>query len=326
MKLLISSLSLISSIALAEEVIVTGYGNTYNLALENAKMNALERIASTFIIGERIARGNKVSEEITQYNGGIIKTHSIISHQSTSLGYEVTIKADVVPKNNVIKKRGFEEQLQEVKTKQKVIPKIENLDKAIHIDVTNPTYQIGDRYSKVNLDVTFSWQPKWITDTKSFIKVVDQDGSVSTTTHENISRSLFSTLFGNFGIGGGIAAVAVSSATQPEQKDISDLPMVCFDDICSTINLNLPKYQKLIVIGTINGKDIPLFQGMFNTKLYKHVEAGHTINHKWINRQSTTYNQPTLLIYENEVQKFPLTFIAENDIIKSVSSINVYLR
>ena len=93
-----------------------------------------------------------------------------------------------------------------------------------------------------------------------------------------------------------------------------------------SIDLKLPKYQKLIVVGKVNDKEVILFQGMFNTTLYKHLEAGHTINHKWFNRQSITYNQPTLMIYENEIQKFPLTFIAENDIIKSVSSINVYLR
>ena len=326
MKKTFLALAFLSAFASAEEVTVTGYGTNYNSALENAKVSALEKGASTFIIGERKAINGKVTEEINQYNGGIIKTHSIISHQPTPLGYEVTIKADVVPKNNLIKKINFEEQLQEFQSKTKVISKIENLDKAIHIDVNNPTYKIGNNYSQVYLDVTLSWQPKWITDTKSFMTVVDQNGNVTNTTHENLSKSLFTTLASNFGIGGAVTAVAVSSITHPTPKGESDLPMVCFDENCSTINLNLPKDQKLVVVGKVNDKEIVLYQGMFNTRLYKHLEAGHTINDKWIYKQATTYHQPTLLIFEKEIQKFPLTFIAENDIIKSVSTINVYLK
>ena len=67
MKKTLLALALASSFAFADEVTVTGYGSNYNAALENAKVVALEKGASTFIIAESNARNGRVEEKIDQY-------------------------------------------------------------------------------------------------------------------------------------------------------------------------------------------------------------------------------------------------------------------
>ena len=73
MKKTLLALALASSFAFADEVTVTGYGSNYNAALENAKVAALEKGASTFIIAESNARNGKVEKKINQYNNNIMK-------------------------------------------------------------------------------------------------------------------------------------------------------------------------------------------------------------------------------------------------------------
>jgi hypothetical protein len=97
MKKTLLELLLASSFEYAEQVTVTGYGANYNAALENAKVLALEKGASTFIIGENRAREGKVTEEIDQYNGGVIKSYRIVSQRNDGFSHEVEIAADVVP-------------------------------------------------------------------------------------------------------------------------------------------------------------------------------------------------------------------------------------
>jgi hypothetical protein len=334
MKFLISSLALISSIVLAEEVTVTGYGSSYNGALDNAKVSALEKGASTFIIGERRARNGNLSEDITQYNGGVLKTYNIINVSTTPLGYEVTIIADIIPKNNTIKKQRYTEQLEEYKSKKKIINKLDNMGTTFYANVNRPSYKIGDSYTTVSFSIDLSWQPKWISDTKSFLSVIDQEGKVSTNSHDNLSTSLFSTMLSQFGIGGAIASIGVFAATKPEHVTNSTDTMLCFGAKydssvkCSSLEstMYLPETPRIIIIGKINDKDVVLHEQLFNTTLYKHISSGDSIQNKWLNKYKTTYHQPAIFIFEEEEQKIPLTFMAKNDIIKNVSMINVYVK
>ena len=95
MKKLVIAMMLASSVAIADEVTVTGYGNTFDNALANAKLQALEKVTGTFIISESEYKDKQFKETIDQYNGGIITKYDIISSNKHQTGYEVTITADV---------------------------------------------------------------------------------------------------------------------------------------------------------------------------------------------------------------------------------------
>ena len=59
----------------AEIVVVTGYGDSYEIALKNAKVLALQEVVGTFIISDTSWKSNEnVFEEIKQYNGCLLYT------------------------------------------------------------------------------------------------------------------------------------------------------------------------------------------------------------------------------------------------------------
>ena len=119
-----------SSMALAEEVTVTGYGSTFDNALANAKMQALEKVTGTFIISESEYKNKQYKETIDQYNGGIINKYDIVSSSKKSTGYEVTIVADVDRKKDnrmkVNKPVALDVQQQDYKEKEKVFDRLDN--------------------------------------------------------------------------------------------------------------------------------------------------------------------------------------------------------
>jgi len=63
MKKLAIALMLASSVAFADEVTVTGYGSTFDNALANAKMQALEKVTGTFIISESEYKNSNIKKQ-----------------------------------------------------------------------------------------------------------------------------------------------------------------------------------------------------------------------------------------------------------------------
>ena len=325
------SLLLISTFASAEEVRVTGYGATYASALENAKTQALEKGASTFIIGENHAKNGSVTEEIDQYNGGVIKTYKIVSKNSTPVGYEVEIIADVVPKNNSMKKnRGTSLNIDfdEHDKREKIVRHLNNVTSAIRADTSSVSTKVGAYETTVNANITLSWQPKWISDMKSFASVVNQKGDTNNNIRDMVTGGAISYSMTNFGAIGALASLGVYSATKPPERAINNNMMVCFSgNECSSINvdMNLPRNPKLVLVADVGGQEVVLHENYLDMKLYRYVAAGESVNNSIFKSYNVRYNQPALLIDEKQ-QTIPIAFNVSNAVIRNVSNINVFLR
>ena len=339
MKSLFLSLALVASVATAEEVTVTGYGSNYTSALENAKVAALEKGASTFIIGESNARDNKVTEKIDQYNGGIIKNYKVVSNSKTMLGFEVTIVADVVPKDNTVRKQSslpLSVDFEEYEKREKIVNRLGNVSKAIHADVSNTTYQVGKYQTTFQTKVVLSWQPKWITDVKAFTTVLDDKGKTTNNIYDNVSGSTINNVVARFGLAGALVGVAMDSAVKPKVPENSTNMMLCFSEYsdasfkCSNLNVDLafPRTPQLLLVAKVNGQDVILYKQYLDMKLYRFVQAGDSVPTSGFIRTSfkTNFHNPAVVVYEQETQTVDLTFIADNSIIKSATSVNVYLR
>ena len=72
-------LSLVVTSAQSAEVMATGFGKTVDEALQNAKIAALEQVTGTFVTGRATLEGERHQSRIDQYNGGLIRTHQVIS-------------------------------------------------------------------------------------------------------------------------------------------------------------------------------------------------------------------------------------------------------
>lgn len=339
MKQLILSLLFLSSVVMAEEVTVTGFGTTYNSALESAKVSALEKGASTFLIGENSARNGKVTEEIDQYNGGILQKYQVVSHQQTPNGHEVTIVADVVPKNNTVRRKSRTDlniDFEEYEQREKVVARLDNISKAIHAKVTNVQPSIGRYETTVRGSVLLSWQPKWITDMKSFGKVMNDNGKTTNNIYDNASGSLVNALMTRAGFVGAMVGMGVDAAARPETPMNSNSMMYCFSQFYNSsfdctnagVDITFPRNPKLVIVAKSNGRDIVLYEQYLDMKMYRYVSAGESMGTTGLLRTNyqTRFHNPAFIIHEQETQTVDLTFNVENSIIKSVTELYVYVR
>jgi hypothetical protein len=331
MKKTLLALLLASSFAYAEQVTVTGYGATYNAALENAKVLALEKGASTFIIAENRARDGRVVEEIDQYNGGVIKTYTIVSRNSTHIGHEVEITADVVPKNNSMKRssgNSLDIDFEDYDKRERVVQHLDNVTNAIRADVMPTSHKIGRYETTVYTNIVLSWQPKWISDMKSYASVVNKKGNTSNNIRDKVTGSSMSYAMTRFGTLGALASLGVYNITKPNEQPINQNMMVCFGgNECSSIDVDmtLPRNPKLVLVANISGQEVVLYEQYLDMKMYRYVPAGATVNNSIFRSYNVRYDQPALLIDEQK-QTVPVEFNVPNDVIRHISTVNVFLR
>jgi hypothetical protein len=325
-----------ATFANAAEVKVTGYGSNYDAALENAKVAALEQGASTFVMSERNARSNHVTESIDEYTSGVIKSYKVVSKQQNTLGYEVTIIADVVPKDNTIRKGSgtFSPDFKEYERREKIVSRLDNIGNAVYADVKNPNYKIGRYDTTVYADVTISWQPKWVSDVRSFSKTINEKGSTSTNTHGEIAAGVSNAVksaTGN-GILGWLAWEVAKPGPAPEWVANQ---MVCFGANqnstvdCFNIDVDfafIPRNPKLVMVATVDGQQVQLYEQYVDMQLYKFASAGDVRYNKFFPQHKTTLNQPALLVFENESQKMRVKFDVNNELMKRINNVQVYLR
>jgi len=328
MKKTLLALLLASSFAYAEQVTVTGYGANYNAALENAKVLALEKGASTFIIGENRVRDGRAVEEIDQYNGGVIKSYRIVSQRNDGFSHEVEIAADVVPKDNRIVRNTteFSADFQEFGERERVVNRLDNVGNAISAAVVNPRFNVGRYSTAASGRVVLSFQPKWVSDMREFTKVVNQKGMTSSNTHEGIQGSVASGLMRS----SPVAAVGAFVLGQPSEPPMSNDMMVCFDGSdCQTIGVNfenMPRNPKLVLASVVNGNEYVLYQQELDMKMYEYMQAGEGKYHSNFVKYKTNYNQPTLIVYPKRQHVVDVSFEIDNNLARQMDNIKVYLR
>jgi hypothetical protein len=337
MKKTLLALLLASSFANAAEITASGFGGTYEAALENAKVAALEQGASTFVMSERNARQNRVDETIDEYTSGVIKTYKIVSHQKNMVGHEVTIIADVVPKDNTIKKgkqSSFAPDFNEYDRREKIVNRLDNVGSAIYADVGAPNYKIGRNHTTVYVDVTIAWQPKWVGDMRSFTSTIAEKGSTSTNTHAEISAGVSNAIKG--ATGSGILGWMAWEATRPGPAPaMRDNQMVCFGTYrnssvdCRNLDVDIvsfPRSPRLVMVANVNGSQIQIFEQYVDVQLYQFASAGDTRYNRYFPQHKTTLNQPAFMVFENEKQRVPVKFDVDNNLMKNIQSVQVYLR
>jgi hypothetical protein len=333
MKKSLLALLFVCSSVFAGEVTVTGYGSNYHAALENAKTSALEKGASTFIIAESNARNGRVEEKIDQYNGGVIKSYRIVDHRSTAMGYEVTIVADVVPKNNTQKRTTtpFNIGFDEYEKRERVVRRLDDVGKAIHANIANPQTKIGREETTISTNIELSWQQKWLSDMKLFTSTINEKGKTTSNARESLAGGVTTALIGVHPLAGALGWEVL----KPDPIQLQDNMMVCFgmyikssvDCFNLDVDMTMPRNPKIVVIGKVQGQDVFLHeQYLEDSKMYKFVSAGDSRYNRFFPNYKTTYNQPALVIFENEKQSVPVKFAVNNELVKQLESVQVYLR
>lgn len=335
MKIFLVVLLFISSIASAAEVTVTGRGTTYDRALANAKMLALENVTGTFVIAQSEYKDKEFRESMEQYNGGVIKSFRVKEYKEFPHHIEVTITADVVEKkdNRIAgnNKREFNVEFDEHEQRKVVVDKLDNVNNMIAIDVEKPTYEI-DRYSSiVSIGIDIKMQPKWVSDMQAFTDVIGEKGNTSNNAYANIHGGIVSSVMTS----NPIAAVLVGVLGAPAPKKTSEQTMVCFAKSrggflnCKNVGVSfvkIPKYPQLVVEVISDGVKHTVYKQRLQMKMYEFVHPGEYRNHYFFKSYKENFHQPAWVIYTSESEQRILRFKLDNRIAKDVQQVRVFLQ
>jgi hypothetical protein len=180
-------LSLVVVNLMAEEVTATGHGHSVDEALQNAKTAAVEQVAGTFIVGTATVEGARYRSRIDQYNGGLIRTHRVVSVTEQEGLIVVRIKADVDTDkvNSVIVSTGMEitEALSAQLAKSRddhektlrIVEALDNPAQAFAVQVKKVTYTNHGEMTDVLIEAQIGYSPKWYDDVRVMAKTIGRE-------------------------------------------------------------------------------------------------------------------------------------------------------
>ncbi len=180
-KILFLTLALLSFNASAVNVVASGEGLTCEEALTNAKINAVDKVNGTWLNGNAYVRDNQYKENITVYNGGVVKSYKVLKDDCKY----IIIEADVVHQSNKVETNSakvsqdlFNHMVSKVENEKKLSKAVEVLNdrsKALAFKISNVEYQYKGISTLVVITGDLYLQEKWLNDYKSLAKEVNFD-------------------------------------------------------------------------------------------------------------------------------------------------------
>ena len=183
---------------------------------------------------------------------------------------------------------------------------------------------------KINTHV--QWQPKWISDIKSFHSLIDDKGNTHTDTRDKMAGGLLNTaMTSNPYLG--ILGSLIYTGTQENHQRSQD-PMICLSDRRTSSDItcynisggfnNMPYNEMKVEVAAYdsNGKQIYKTNvDVQNNIMYERVQAGEQKRSRW--GVTRTFDQPAMIVYENEAMKFSIDLTMPTNIGKNVNNIIV---
>lgn len=337
-KILAITLILLNNLGNAETVIATGYGDSYDKALSDAKISAISKVAGTFIISDKESSESSFKENIIEHSAGVIKSYEVISRDNTS----VTIRADVdknkdnsiiISNPSSIDSERLSEEIYSHKRKMEIMQYLDDPNKAF--SVTSNIINISTYQNTVNVKVEnrLQWQPKWLSDFESFSKLSQPKGLTYSDLKTRVEGGILNSAM-TISPYAAILASMISSTTKTENPK-SNIPMVCFTKnkttaIDSCYNLtsefnSIRKYSDLKFIVEIYTSDrsTPLVSPVSipSNKLYAWVVSGDTT--RGILGLKKTFDQPAMIVYSQESLNFTLDLSIPIEKAKNITKIVV---
>jgi len=326
MKKLVLAFLLFAGVCNATEVVVTGYGATFEQALSNAKVVAVDKAVGSWVNGEQSYREGKYSERINSYSGGFVKDYEVISQSSG----RVTIRANVSPRekngmstNSATVPLSVRKELAQREANQKKLKDsvkvLDNRSKAFGMDVEDIKYESVNNKTLVTIIGTIKYNQKWVSDLKELAAASGTRGMLYTNSPDYVANALVAVVSQASPAAGGVSTVIIASESKPDPVR-SEEPMVCVDE-CFVVGEYFNEFYKdftVTVVGMSDDKQMFKRSVTFDDHpLYELMLAGQQVNGPW--GRKLTYQNPALLIHKNKKMQVRLTFYAESDKLASVT-------
>lgn len=259
-------LCVVAGLCNAEEVVTTGYGDNFDSALRNAKITAIEKVTGTWINSEHKVHNGNLTEDIVQYNGGVIKKYEVLSYSNN----EVKIKADVdVIKDNRVGSKSAtisEEMRSKLIERQsntdqiyKAVKSLDDKNKALRLDVKNIEYVNKGSFTQVFVIGNLVWIPKWQSDVRSLAETIDRKSVQELKLAERIASGVATAVSPYPQT---IGFTAILSKLGDEQKNKVNENTICFSphkhyiiDDCYIIGIDFKNFSDNLTIQTVAMSD-----------------------------------------------------------------------
>ena len=185
----------LASACSAVEVQATATGKTFDEAVSVAKSNALAQVTGEFVVSTTTSTNSKYNEDITQYSGGVIRSHKVTSTFNDGQYITVNIVADIDPSkdNNMIVDSGTDvpqsakqsliEHMQRSDNINRMSDRLDDPNVAFTIIPGQIKYVPQGKTTNIQMTVGVKLSPKWIDDVKVFSreagKKIDTDTPMS---------------------------------------------------------------------------------------------------------------------------------------------------
>jgi hypothetical protein len=339
MKKTLLVLLLASSSVFAKEVVVDGYGDTYESALKNAKVAAIEQVTGTWINSEHKLKDNKYSEDIVQYNGGVIKSYKVLSYD----GNKIKIQADVDKvKNNIVdniqsssidahQRESLEHRRENYRKIKESVESLNDFSKALSFKPSKVEYLNRGEITRVVVRGNVSWIPKWTSDLKSLVGEAGSPGTVENDIKQRVAGGLVHNLLMFNPIAAGVASFPAMKVSESTRQNDST-PMICFTNKsdCNVMQLSMSNFQyktsfRLEVVGRDFDRHIIQRTIEFDrTNLWQNIYAGATETGNFNVRY--TYRNNTLMINENTVMPVQFYFDVKTAELVQVDNFNYIIK
>ena len=322
MKTLVAGLTLIASTSFAAQVTVDGFGNTCDAALQNAKQLAVEKVTGTFIAGKSSTDGNTYSEDIVQYNGGVITSYQV-KETVTKDGCYVNLTANVEEKKDnrvVLNSSEFSTDYKEYNKRKKVVNALDNPSSAMYATASNVRVVHKDGYVVVDADITLGLQPKWISDVKSFSTLLNEEGNVSNDLYSRAHASVVGSVMER----SMPAAVVLAIIGEESPPQTNENMMVCFDGRdCMNIGADFGRMQMVPKLSIVGNNKVVYERLLFDNKLFEFIPAGSSKKYAVITRK---YNQPAFIINTRNTQKMHVSFKVDDSVAREIKKLEIYIQ
>lgn len=341
MRYLCLAFLLYSLTAGAEVVTSSGYGKTFDEALQNAKTTCIEQVAGTFIIGESSVDQDVYHSRIAQYNGGLITRYTVLSTRESSGLIEIVINADVDTDkvNSMIVANGadiasdvaekLEKSRDEHNKSQAIISALDVTSQAYTVQVGKITYRNRGDLTDVSVQLKLMHSPKWFDDVRVMAKTIGRE--VNTGNSDALwILAAFSAIL-NPALPLALFSVANRADKQPETHDEY---LTCFSrdrdtdvDLCYEIKHPFQNISNSGII-MLNGKVVMAGREMqlnstpvsVDRALFKKVKAGEHVYFESSCRERIFHNSGIVMFGRGEVS-LQYDFTARTDDVKQMTRV-----
>lgn len=168
--------------AFGVEIQSEGYGETVSNAVAQARQQAVDTVAGSFVVSTTVLDNDVPSETVRQYSGGLVKSTKVISVTSDGKLYHAVVLVDVddrkinsrIPPSSVPLDvtDALKKSIHDYNQTREVVETLDHTTAAYGAAVSRVSMDNAGSTTTVRVEYTIALNPKWIDDVRVLARTV----------------------------------------------------------------------------------------------------------------------------------------------------------